>query len=126
MVDDNDDTRVMCRKMLRSLGVGHVDDAPDGLAATRLLNERPYDLVLADWAMPHMSGLELVQHMREQPALREVPVVLISGFFTRARVLEAAGAGVTSFLAKPFRLAALDEKVGLFLGPRELEHQPSP
>lgn len=126
VVEDNEITRVMFRRQLHMAGVARIDEAEDGVAAAELLAMNHYDLVLADWQMPRMTGIELVRLMRGSPRLDTIPVVIVTGYFTRARILEAADAGVTSFLSKPVSAASLEEKLRLFLGPREHETHVSP
>jgi two-component system chemotaxis response regulator CheY len=124
VVAAHDLTRTGYRAALGAVGVGHVQ-APDGLAAMELLERWPYDVVLAEWATPRLTGVELVRWARSVPTLRAVPIIIVACVFTRARILAAADAGVSGFLGKPFALSALEEKLRIYLGPRqEFAHAP--
>lgn len=118
VVEDNEQMRNVFRRSLKSLGIGHIDEAPDGLVAVDLLTSRSYDVVISDWAMPHMSGIELVRYARSTPSLQSIPIIIVTAYTTRARVLEAADAGVSAFLSKPFRTSTLEEKLSHYLGQR--------
>ena len=100
-----DDFEAMCKvtvSQLRQVGVERIMTAKDGAEALRLLKGHPFDIVLSDWNMPVMSGLELLQAMRADPELSAMPFVLITAEAERVRVVEAIACGVTSMLLKPY------------------------
>jgi two-component system, chemotaxis family, chemotaxis protein CheY len=111
VVDDNQPLRLLVRTLMEKIGVQSIDEAVDGAAAVELLLLNHYDLVLADWNMPNISGLQLVQIIQEMPAKERPPVVLISCDVSRQRSVEALGAGVSGLVSKPFVNATLCTKV---------------
>ncbi len=105
-----DDFEPMCKvtvNQLRQGGVEHVATARDGAEALRLLKAHNFDIVLSDWNMPVMGGLELLKAMRADPALSGLPFVLVTVEAERRKVAEAIACGVTSMLLKPYTLQEL-------------------
>ncbi len=100
-----DDIEAMCKvtvNQLRQVGVERIMTAKDGAEALRYLNSHSFDIVLSDWSMPVMSGIELLKAMRANPQLSALPFVLITAEAERDRVIEAISNGVTSLLLKPY------------------------
>ncbi|MDF2182315.1 response regulator [Neptuniibacter sp. CAU 1671] len=95
-----------------------VDAAEDGEVARNLMTKLTYDLILCDWEMPGMSGLEVLQWARQQPQYRDVPFVMITSRGERDYVLKAIQAGVNDYMGKPFEDASLVEKITKFAGKR--------
>jgi len=81
--------------------VGLILEAPDGLAALKILDSRPVDLILADLNMPQMSGVEMIQQMRQQ-SYAGVPVVMVTTESSSSRIKELLSEGVRDYLHKPF------------------------
>ncbi|MFZ4287342.1 response regulator [Variovorax sp. HJSM1_2] len=102
VVDDYDAMRRVTVNQLRQLGVDQIQTAKNGAEALRLLKGQRFDVVLSDWNMPVMTGLELLQAMREDEALFNIPVILITAEAERTKVEEAIAQGVTSMLLKPY------------------------
>jgi len=100
-----DDFEAMCKvtvNQLRDAGVERVVTAKDGAEALRHLRSAPFDIVLSDWNMPVMTGIELLKAMRADPQLAALPFVLITAEAERQKVAEAIASGVTSMLLKPY------------------------
>ncbi|WP_457425569.1 ATP-binding response regulator [Roseateles sp. P5_E7] len=100
-----DDFEAMCKvtvSQLRQVGVERIMTAKDGAEALRYLKANPFDIVLSDWNMPVMSGIELLKAMRADPKLSALPFVLITAEAEREKVQEAIASGVTSMLLKPY------------------------
>lgn len=116
VVDDIDTMRILVRNNLRAMGFEQIMLAANGREAVELLKKWSCDLVLTDWNMPLMDGLELLQHIRESERHRDVPVVLITAEGDRAQVRNAITAGVSEFLIKPFTFASFQKKVRRVLG----------
>ena len=110
IVEDNQPTRLLLRNLMHNLGVVTLDVAPDGKAALELIERNHYDLVLADWNMPCLSGIQLVRIIRQMPVAK-VPVILISCDVSPRRAREALEAGVSGLVAKPFVNVDLCNKV---------------
>ena len=114
-----DDYRTMVRiirNLLQQLGFEQIDDAADGTAALAKLRQRPFGLVISDWNMAPMSGLELLQQVRADPALAELPFIMVSGVQRNARVGVARNAGVLGFNVKPFKAGNLGDQIASAIG----------
>ncbi|HYH37227.1 MAG TPA: response regulator [Azospirillum sp.] len=102
LVDDSVWMRVILRQMLKSLGFSRIQEAEGGDAALALIGSAPPDIVLVDWDMKPMDGLELTRRIRRLPGeARYVPVIMVSAYSTLGNVLAARNAGVNEFLVKP-------------------------
>jgi two-component system, chemotaxis family, chemotaxis protein CheY len=113
VVDDNGHMRALVRQVLTSMGVGSVREASDGMVALTLLKERRTDVIITDWMMEPLNGIEFVQLLRTAPDSPdpEVAVIMLTGHTERARIVQARDAGVDEFLAKPFSPRALYDRV---------------
>ncbi len=123
VVDDFATMRDIIVKQLRSLGYTQVSTAASGIEALRLLEYKPIQLILSDWSMPGMSGLELLQAVRKQERLRHIPFIMVTAELQRERVTQAIQAGVHDFLLKPFKPAEFGRKVSeaLFGKPKNVQ-----
>lgn len=92
------------------------DEAPNGDAALKLMRKRRYDMVVLDVMMPGRSGIDVLREMRADEALRDVPVVVMSAWQSRADIDAALAAGANGFLPKPFRVEDLDSTVRDVIG----------
>ena len=109
IADDSRTIRQIQKNILRQLGYKEVLEAEDGLAALTLFKEHAPDLLIVDWNMPGMDGLDLVRKIRETN--RSVPIIMCTTEAERSRVIEAVRAGVTSYVVKPFTPESLGEKI---------------
>ncbi|CAK0741519.1 two-component system, chemotaxis family, chemotaxis protein CheY [Azospirillaceae bacterium] len=109
VVDDNLYMRRIVREMLRSFGVGTVLEAANGRHALNILRENEVDLVISNWLMEPMDGIEMTRVIRtaRNSQHRTKPVVLVTAYTESHRVITARNAGVTEFLAKPVSANAL-------------------
>ena len=78
VVDDNPSARKTLRNMLKTIGYANVTDAEDGDVAFDMLKARQFDFIIADLYMPRVGGLELLQLIREEPSLRDLPFLMIT------------------------------------------------
>ncbi|MBL8834006.1 MAG: response regulator [Rhodospirillales bacterium] len=118
IVDDDADMRLTLRDMLESLGASRVWAVGDGnkaLERMRALDFGRNDVVLADWNMRPMTGLELLDVVRTDRKLCQVYFVMITGDSGQERVVAARERGVNDYLIKPFEMLALRRKLGTFL-----------
>jgi two-component system chemotaxis response regulator CheY len=111
VVDDSKMLRKIIRELMVELGFVTIDEAPDGGAALKLFHEKPYDLVLSDWNMPFVTGIELLRAIRSGSVRNETPVVLFTADVSARRMVEALESGANGFVAKPFVVPALCEKI---------------
>ena len=95
-----------------------IDAGEDGEAGQALMLKDAYDLILCDWEMPGMSGLDLLQWARQQATYRDVPFIMITSRGERDYVLKAIQAGVNDYMGKPFEDTQLVEKIRKFIGKR--------
>lgn len=116
VVDDSASMRRVICRVLQDLGFRRVDEAPDGLLALEAFTRVPYDLVITDWQMPRLDGVGLVRAIRCAPERRDTPVLVMTGEVSAERVVLALDAGANGFVAKPFIMPALGEKVLRLLG----------
>ncbi len=111
-----DDSGVMRKIIVRSLnavGVTEIVEAGDGAEGWAKIQEEPVDLVLTDWNMPNVSGLEFLKKIRE--AGLEIPVIMVTTEAEKTKVIEAIQAGVTDYLCKPFESEELREKLDKYV-----------
>lgn len=112
VVDDAPFIRDLIKKALRSHFPGlKIEEAVNGSKARQLLGRTQYDLILCDWEMPELSGLELLQWLREQPGQQKTPFIMVTSRGDRDNVVQAIQAGVSDFVGKPFTNEQLISKV---------------
>ncbi|MNH67994.1 Chemotaxis protein CheY [compost metagenome] len=116
VVDDYKSMVRIVRGMLNQLGFINVDDAPDGAAAMALLKEKSYGLVLSDWNMQPVTGLELLKQVRAEEKTRATPFVMVTAEAKVENVIAARQAGVNNYVIKPFTLAVLKQKLTSVVG----------
>ncbi len=112
IVDDAPTMRRILRSLLRELGLKKVREAEDGRAALEELKARKADLVISDWNMPRMNGMELLRAIRKDESLRHIPVLMIAAESKKENVIEAVRAGVNHYIVKPFNAQTLGKKLG--------------
>lgn len=111
IVDDQPSFRKTMRDMLRRAGFAKIVTADDGDTALQILRTKPIDLVLCDWNMPRMSGVQLLRVIRDDPMLRELPFIMITGEAEQGIVAEAIEDEVDAYLLKPLSVDILREKI---------------
>ncbi|TLX62235.1 response regulator [Stutzerimonas nosocomialis] len=117
VVDDAPFIRDLVKKGLRNHFPGiHIDEAVNGRKAQQMLARDPFDLILCDWEMPEMSGLELLNWCRSQDTLKQVPFIMVTSRGDKENVVQAIQAGVSDFIGKPFSNDQLTTKVRKALG----------
>jgi two-component system chemotaxis response regulator CheY len=109
LADDSGVMRKIILRALNALEITDVTEAVDGAEALEFFKAETFDLVLSDWNMPNMSGLELVKAIRETGS--KVPVFMITTESEQSRVLEAIQAGASNYLVKPFEQDVLLDKL---------------
>lgn len=111
IVDDYRTMLRIIRNLLRQIGFANVDEATDGASALAKLREKRYGLVISDWNMQPMTGLELLQAVRADPALAHLPFIMITAESKTENVLAAKEAGVSNYIVKPFNADTLRTKI---------------
>lgn len=111
VVDDFSTMRRIIKNLLRDLGFNNADEADDGTTALPMLQTGSYDLLITDWNMPGMQGIDLLRAVRADPKLSSMPVMMVTAEQKKAQIIEAAQAGVNGYIVKPFTAATLKEKL---------------
>jgi two-component system chemotaxis response regulator CheY len=109
-----DDYRTMIRivrNLLHQLGFENVEDASDGSSALAKLRTQSFGLVISDWMMEPMSGIELLRQVRADPKLQALPFIMITAENRKDRVAEAERAGADAYVVKPFNAEVLGERI---------------
>jgi two-component system chemotaxis response regulator CheY len=111
VVDDFSTMRRIVRNLLKELGFNNADEAEDGVAALQKLRNSKFDFVVSDWNMPNMTGLELLKAIRADADLKHLPVLMVTAEAKKENIIEAAQAGASGYVVKPFTAATLEEKL---------------
>ena len=111
VVDDFSTMRRIVRNLLKELGFANVHEAEDGVDALKKLRAESFDFVVSDWNMPNMTGIELLREIRGDGALKHLPVLMVTAEAKRENIIEAAQAGASGYVVKPFTAITLDEKL---------------
>lgn len=111
VVDDFATMRRIVRNLLKELGYTNVDEAEDGAVALNMLKRGHYDFLATDWNMPNMTGIELLRAVRADASLKHLPVLMITAEAKKENIVEAAQAGASGYIVKPFTSATLEEKL---------------
>jgi adenylate cyclase len=123
VVDDNDDNRYTLTRRLAREGYTNLATADDGHQALEMLRTRPFDLVLLDIEMPEMNGYQVLEHMKADSWLRNIPVVMISAIEDVASVVRCIELGAEDYLQKPFNPTLLSARVGACLEKKALRDE---
>lgn len=116
VVDDSSTMRRILRNSLKAVGFDDTLEAENGEGALARLQTDKVDFVITDWNMPVMNGIELVAAMRNNPALKATPVLMVTTMAEKENILQAMQAGVTNYVVKPFDAATLKKKIDQILG----------
>jgi two-component system chemotaxis response regulator CheY len=118
IVDDYKSMLSILRKLLEQINFNNVEEAIDGSEALEKLKEddAKYGLIISDWNMEPMNGIQLLRQVREEDALKLIPFIMISAESKSENVIAAKDAGVSSFIVKPFNASTLKAKMVSVLG----------
>ena len=113
VVDDFSTMRRIVRNLLAELGfaTANMQEADDGNSALTALRSSHVDFVVTDWNMPGMTGIDLLRSIRADPALKALPVLMVTAENNRDQIIAAAQAGVNGYIVKPFTAVTLKEKI---------------
>lgn len=111
VVDDFSTMRRIVRNLLKELGFVNVQEAEDGVDALNKLRGGDFDFVVSDWNMPNMTGIDLLRAIRADATLKHLPVLMVTAEAKRENIIEAAQAGASGYVVKPFTAGTLDEKL---------------
>ena len=111
VVDDFATMRRILKNILKEIGFSNISEAENGKDALKELKNNKYDLILCDWNMPEMSGLELLKQVRADDGLKGLPFVMVTAEAQKDNIIEAGQAGVTNYVVKPFTAQTINEKL---------------
>ena len=111
VVDDFSTMRRIIKNLLIELGFPNIVEADDGSTAFPILQEGGVDFLITDWNMPNVPGIELLQKVRGDDKLKNMPVMMVTAEATREQIVQAAEAGVNGYIIKPFTAQTLEDKI---------------
>jgi two-component system, chemotaxis family, chemotaxis protein CheY len=116
IVDDYGTMRRIMRNLLNQIGFANIEEAIDGASAFEKLRERSFDLVISDWNMEPMSGLDLLKEVRADARFQHLPFIMITAANKTENIVEAKAAGVSNYIVKPFTADTLKRKIDMVFG----------
>jgi len=116
IVDDYKTMLRIIRNLLKQLGFENVDEAVDGSSALKSLRDKDYGLVISDWNMEPMTGLQLLREVRADGKLKHIPFIMVTAESKTENVIAAKEAGVTNYIVKPFNAETLKQKLVTVFG----------
>ncbi|MEQ9329442.1 MAG: response regulator [Rhodospirillales bacterium] len=117
IVDDYKTMLRIMRNLLKQLNFNNVDEASDGAMALEKLRSKNYGLVISDWNMEPMTGLQLLKEVRADDRLKSMPFIMVTAESKSENVIAAKQAGVSNYIVKPFNADTLKTKMSSVLGP---------
>jgi two-component system chemotaxis response regulator CheY len=121
IVDDSLPMRAVIKRIIRASGfkAGEILEASSGVEALKMLREQWFDLVLTDYNMPEMNGMELIDAMKKEELLSTIPVVVITTEGSQRKIAEFLEKGATDFIQKPFTPEVIKQKLNRIMGEPE-------
>ena len=117
VVDDSSTMRRIIKNTLQRLGYEDILEAEHGVQAWEILdNTQNVQVLITDWNMPEMNGLELVKKVRSDERYKDIPIIMVTTEGGKAEVITALKAGVNNYIVKPFTPQVLKEKLEVVLG----------
>jgi two-component system chemotaxis response regulator CheY len=111
IVDDFSTMRRIIRNLLGELGFENIEEADDGATAMPLLESQEFDLLVLDWNMPGVPGIDVLKWVRAHERLSAMPILMVTAEAKREQIVEAAQAGVSGYVVKPFTAETLKSKL---------------
>lgn len=118
IVDDFELPRRLIRAMLNELGYDNqpnILEASNGVDAFNVLQGNKVDLIICDWVMPEMTGIELLKKVRKEPKFTTIPFIMVTAEAQKDNIMEAIKAGVSQYIVKPFTAADLFKKIQMVM-----------
>ena len=111
VVDDFASMRKIIKGLLNQIGFQNIEEADDGSTALEKLKIGEFDLVICDWNMPKVPGIEVLKAIRNDPRLKDLPFLMVTAEAKKDNVMEAVKAGVNQYIVKPFTAETLKKKI---------------
>lgn len=115
VVDDFATMRRIVKNILTQLGYKQIVEADDGTTAMDRLKQEKIDLIISDWNMPKMTGLELLKNVRSSPDTANIPFIMVTAEAQQDNIILAVKAKVSQYIVKPFTADILGEKINKVL-----------
>ncbi|MDE0724281.1 MAG: response regulator [Alphaproteobacteria bacterium] len=116
VVDDFQTMRRIVMNLMRQLGFSNMVEAADGQLAWEVLENDKIDLIVSDWNMPNMTGMEFLKKVRASEEYKHIPFIMVTAEGKKENVIAAVQAGVNNYIVKPFNAATLKEKLKRVIG----------
>lgn len=116
VVDDFTTMRRILKNILKQLGFTNVVEADDGSTALEVLRSDEIDLIISDWNMPKVSGLDLLKQVRADSNLKNIPFLMVTAEAQKQNIIEAVKSGVSNYIVKPFTADTISEKLKKIFG----------
>jgi two-component system chemotaxis response regulator CheY len=116
IVDDYATMLRIVRALLKQIGFNNIDEASDGGQALQMMRQKKYGLVISDWNMEPVTGIQLLRQVRDDGDLRATPFIMVTAESKTENVVEAKKAGVSNYIVKPFNSDTLKGKIASVLG----------
>ena len=117
VVDDYQTMVRIIQKLLEQIGFKNIETASNGKEALDKIHESSFDLVISDWNMEPMTGIELLKEVRSNARVKDTPFIMVTAESKPENVLAAKDAGVSNYIVKPFNAETLQKKIESVLGP---------
>jgi two-component system, chemotaxis family, chemotaxis protein CheY len=118
-IDDFSTMRRIIKNLLKQIGFNNAFEAEDGAQGLEIIKAEKPDLIISDWNMPRMTGLELLQAIRQDPELKDIPFIMITAEAEKDNIILAVQAGVSNFIVKPFTAEVLRQKINKVFGEKD-------
>lgn len=116
IVDDFATMRRIMKNILKQIGFTNIIEADDGTTALAELQKTSVDLIISDWNMPKMTGLDLLKAVRSDASLKDLPFLMVTAEAQKQNVIDAVQAGVSNYVVKPFTAEAISDKLKKIFG----------
>ena len=116
IVDDFATMRRIVKNILVQLGYKQIIEADDGTTAVDVLKQEKFDLIISDWNMPKMTGLDLLKHVRADDGMKDTPFIMVTAEAQQDNIIMAVKAKVSQYIVKPFTAETLGEKIDKIFG----------
>ncbi len=116
VVDDFATMRRIIKNILLQLGFKNIIEADDGTTAWEILNKEKIDLIISDWNMPKMPGIELLKKVRGDDRFKDIPFLMVTAEAQKENIVEAVKYRVSQYIVKPFTPETLQEKLKKIFG----------
>ena len=111
IVDDFATMRRILKNIMKQIGFSDITEADNGKNALKVLKSQKIDLILCDWNMPEMPGIEVLNTVRADDELKNTPFIMVTAEAQKENILEAVKAGVSSYVVKPFTAETVEQKL---------------